>query len=56
MEQIIIAMIASVVTGGVAAFGTVKALHVHITYLKENLEKQDKSITRAHERIDLLER
>ncbi len=56
MEQIVIAVIVSIITGGVSAFGTVKALHVHISYLKDITNKLESAIARAHSRIDSIER
>lgn len=49
------AIIAAVATGLISSLGTVAALKVHITYLKENLERVDRSVQRAHGRIDMME-
>ena len=42
----------SVLTGLVSTLGTVAALKVHITYLRESVAKLEKAVTRAHKRID----
>jgi uncharacterized protein (DUF3084 family) len=55
-REIIIAVIVAVVTGGVSAFGTVAALKVHITYLREHVARLDATTARAHVRIDGIER
>ena len=55
MEQIIVPFIIAVITGAVSSFGTVKALHVHISYLKDITNKLEQALARAHERIDRLE-
>jgi len=46
---------ASIITGAIAAIATVKALDVHIVYLREGLTRVENSTTRAHERIDDIE-
>lgn len=45
----------SVVTGGVSALATIKALKVHITYIRERLAEHGEAIKRAHERITELD-
>lgn len=55
-KEIIIAVVTAVVTGAIAAFGTVAALKVHITYLREHIDRLYAASTRAHTRIDGLER
>lgn len=45
-----------VVTGALSTFSTVIALRVHITYLRETATRHETAITRAHERIDNVER
>ncbi|MEW8346754.1 MAG: hypothetical protein AB2687_00455 [Candidatus Thiodiazotropha taylori] len=42
---------ASVTTGGVSTLATIKALGVHISYIKENQKKLEESNNRAHDRI-----
>lgn len=49
-------IVSSVLTGIVSTMGTVKALGVHITYLRESITRLDAAIERAHKRIDDLER
>lgn len=46
------ALIAAVVSGLVSSLGTIAALKVHITYLRETLERHEKAIQRAHDRLD----
>lgn len=46
----------SVLSGLVSSIGTVKALGVHITYLKESVTRLDAAIERAHKRIDSIEK
>ncbi|MEW8411348.1 MAG: hypothetical protein AB2696_21150 [Candidatus Thiodiazotropha sp.] len=53
--DILTAMGSSVVTGAVAAMTTVKALKVHITYIREKLAEHGEAIKRAHERITELD-
>jgi len=43
-------------TGAVSTLATVKALHVHITYINNRLDRHEQAIQRSHERIDLIER
>ncbi|MCU7841817.1 MAG: hypothetical protein KZQ94_20885 [Candidatus Thiodiazotropha sp. (ex Troendleina suluensis)] len=49
------AFAASVVTGGVSSLATIKALGVHISYIKEKLVEHGDAIRRAHDRTDELE-
>ncbi|MBV2122902.1 MAG: hypothetical protein KUF74_15780 [Candidatus Thiodiazotropha sp. (ex Ctena orbiculata)] len=53
--DLLVAAGASVTTGGVSALATVKALGVHISYIKENLVKVERSNERAHDRITKVE-
>lgn len=53
---VVIALIVAAITGGISTFATVTALRVHISYLKENLDRVDEKGTRAHSRIDDLEK
>ncbi len=54
--QIASVIASSVLTGIVSTMGTVRALGVHITYLREAIDRQERAIERAHKRIDDLER
>jgi hypothetical protein len=45
---------ASVITGAISAIATVKALNVHIEYIRENVTRVENIATRAHSRIDEL--
>ncbi|MCG7979583.1 MAG: hypothetical protein N0E58_15815 [Candidatus Thiodiazotropha endolucinida] len=53
--DVISAIGVSVVTGGVSSMATIKALGVHITYIREKLAEHGDAIRRAHERADELE-
>ena len=48
-------LITSLITGGVAMAGTVKALGVHIAYINAQLARQEQAIERAHQRMDSVE-
>lgn len=56
IQAIFIAGGASVVTGVLASVGTVKGLSIHITYLREGLARVDRTASRAHYRLDKIER
>lgn len=59
-EEVAGAILISVITGAVAgqigAQKTIAALVVHIDYLRSHVDRHEKSIERAHTRIDLIER
>jgi len=52
MEDLAIKLAMVIMTGAISAFTTVKALGVHITYIRETLNRHEEAITRAHSRID----
>lgn len=54
--DIIKIVITAFATGAISTLATVKALGVHISYLKEHIQRHEHTIQRAHERIDNLER
>lgn len=54
--QVVSVIASSVLTGIVSTMGTVKALGVHIAYLREAIERQERAIERAHQRIDEIEK
>jgi len=54
--EVIKIIITAVATGAISAFTTVSALRVHINYLREHLNRHESAISRAHERIDHIER
>lgn len=56
MNEVVLAIVASVITGAVSTLGTIGALRVHITYLRENVVELKGAVTRAHSRIDMIER
>lgn len=51
-DQLTIALITALATGGISSIGTVVALRVHVNYLRENIERLHVSVARAHSRID----
>ena len=56
MSDLLLAFAVAVVTGAVSTFGTVMALKIHIVYLRENINRIDESLNRAHARIDDMEK
>lgn len=53
-DQLLTIVYTAIVTGGVSAIATVGALRVHINYLREGQTRNERAISRAHERIDEL--
>ena len=53
-DQLLTIIYTAIVTGGVSAIATVGALKVHINYLREGQERNERAIARAHKRIDEL--
>jgi len=57
-DQVMI-ILTAVLTGAISAGGasilTVAGLRVHVEYLKQATENNDKAISRAHSRIDSLQ-
>jgi len=51
-NELLMILISSGLTGIVSTVGTVKALSVHINYLKKSVDDNCKAIERAHQRID----
>ncbi|AUR98315.1 coil containing protein [Vibrio phage 1.249.A._10N.261.55.B9] len=49
-------IITAATTGAISTFATVSALRVHINYLRESLQRHEAAISRAHDRIDHIER
>lgn len=45
IEQIIFALSVAGVTGGVAAYATVRALSIHIKYIREDLKRHEHRIS-----------
>lgn len=56
MNDILQIIVTSVVTGLVSTLATVAALKTHILYLREHITRHEKTIERAHYRIDEWER
>lgn len=54
MNDVLVIVGTSVFTGLVSTLGTVAALRVHIIYLREHIGRHEKTIERAHSRIDEL--
>lgn len=52
MTEVQTMIVASVITGLVSSLGTVAALKVHISYLKESIAELKNTTLRAHQRID----
>lgn len=51
-QQIIMVVITGIVSGALSSFGTIKALRIHIEYLKANLAEVKLSVHDAHVRIN----
>ncbi|MBR9791218.1 MAG: hypothetical protein GYB58_05650 [Gammaproteobacteria bacterium] len=51
-NTLVVAVVAAVGTGIVSTLGTVAALKVHISYITQTMIRLEKSIERAHTRID----
>ena len=49
-------MITAAITGAISTAGTVVALRVHISYLREAVTDLKQCAQRAHDRIDRIER
>lgn len=56
VTEIVSVIVSSVLTGIVSTMGTVKALGVHIAYLRESLDRHERAIERAHQRIDEIDK
>lgn len=54
MSLIITVLITGGITGIISTVTTVIALRVHLKYLIESIERHEKAIARAHDRIDNL--
>lgn len=55
-DQLVTVLLTAVITGGFSTITTVAALKVHINYLRESIARHEKAITRAHGRIDSIDR
>ncbi len=56
MDQVVTIIISSALTGIISSVATMAGLKVHITYLRESVGELKSAVTRAHERIDRLEK
>lgn len=55
MADVWVTVFASVLTGLISSLGTIKALQVHIFYLRENLEDADEKLNLHEKRLTDLE-
>jgi hypothetical protein len=55
-DQIITMIVTAIITGGFSTVTTVTALKVHINYLRESIARHEQAITRAHNRIDHIDK
>ncbi len=55
-NEIATVVITAIVTGTASTIGTVAALKVHINYLRESISLHHQAITRAHMRLDDIEK
>lgn len=56
LDQITVMIFTAVITGGFSAASTVIGLKVHINYLKDAITRHESEISKAHERIDDLQK
>lgn len=55
-HYILTVMVSALVTGAVSSVATVRALKVHIEYLRETAQRQENAIIEAYARIAAIER
>jgi len=55
-DQLITMVVTAIITAGFGTITTVTALRVHINYLREGQQRNEQAITRAHNRIDELDK
>lgn len=55
MEDMLFTVVASILTGVVSSVGTIKALHVHIFYLRAGLDDMEQRLNNHSSRINALE-
>lgn len=53
---VVVSVITGFISGGLSSQRTIAALTVHIDYLRADIARHDAAITRAHERVDRLEK
>lgn len=56
LEQILLTLSASLIGGGITAVATVAAIRTDVGWLKITVQELRSAISRAHERIDALDR
>lgn len=56
MVSVLVSIVTGAITGSVSSQRTIAALLVHIEYLRSHIHRHEETITRAHLRIDNLER
>lgn len=54
--SVLVSVVTGAITGSVSSARTIAALHVHIEYLRSHIHRHEETITRAHQRIDELDR
>lgn len=54
--SVLVSVVTGAITGSVSSQRTIAALLVHIDYLRSHIHRHEETITRAHARIDNLEK
>lgn len=54
--SVLVSVITGAITGSVSSQRTIAALLVHIDYLRSHIHRHEETISRAHQRIDNLEK
>lgn len=54
--SVFVSIVTGAITGSVSSQRTIAALLVHIEYLRSHIHRHEETITRAHARIDNLEK
>jgi hypothetical protein len=53
---VMVSIITGAIAGSVASQRTIAALIVHVEYLRSHIDRHESTISRAHQRIDEIER
>jgi hypothetical protein len=56
VTAVLVSIVTGAIAGNVASQRTIAALIVHIDYLRSHIDRHEETITRAHRRIDDLEK
>ncbi len=56
MMAVLVSIVTGAIAGNVASQRTIAALIVHIDYLRSHIDRHEETISRAHRRIDDLEK